>query len=417
MLKLLSIDDDPLIHKIVKKTLDRRFIISTASDGKAGVKAAVKECPNVILLDVEMPGMNGYEVSDYLKHTTATADIPIIFLSSLSNSRSRMLGYEAGGVDYLVKPFDPEELIAKLDAITALTQTNSSLKVQVKHATDTAFTAMKSSSELGLSIQFIEASYEVRDPQELANAFLQITSCLKLSCILMFQIGKEKLYFSSNGQKCSPLETEVVSTIFEKGTRFVDFGCRTQVNFPNVSLLVKNMPIGDMEAYGRYKDFLPSMLGVTDAKISALETEQNMKKQESTLIKAFSEVRETLLKFGEKLESNQDCATALLQTMLSEFEHDISTLELDHDHEAHFLKKIDVAVSSTKELVDNRELNNHMFKNVSKVLKTIADRQVALLAPLDIKPKTTIVPQPNVVNVDGVEENIDEDLSGNVELF
>jgi len=396
---------------MVQRSLDSNYIVTTASDGTEGIKVALKEKPDIILLDVEMPGMNGYETCDYLKQTTTTADIPIIFLSSLSNSRSKMLGYEAGGTDYLVKPFDASELIAKLNAITDLTQVSSKLKNQVEYATNTAFTAMKGSSELGLAIQYIESSYAIKDCASLAKSFLKITTSLKLNCTLMLQLAGERLYFTSNGEPCSPLETQVVSTLFEKGSRFVDFGCRTQINYPLVALLIKDMPIDDMEAYGRFKDFLPTMLGVTDAKINILETEVNQKNQSQLLIDAFSEVRKILTSYANTLEGNQSSAIELLQTMLTEMEHEVPDLGLDEDQEKHLMSKVDSTVISAQKLVDSSELNTGMFLTVTKLLEKIAEKQLSLISPF-----TNSEPS-NSLSIDGVEEDLDDGFTTEVELF
>ena len=410
ILKLLSIDDDPFVHRMVIRSLDNNYIVTTANNGDDGIITAQKEQPDIILLDVEMPGMNGYEVCDKLKQTTTTENIPIIFLSSLSNSRSKMLGYEAGGTDFLVKPFDTPELIAKLNAITNLTQASLKLKNQMEYATSTAFTAMKGSSELGLAIQYIESSYAIKDCASLAKSFLKITTSLKLNCTIMFQIAGERLYFTSNGDPCSPLETQVISTLFEKKDRFVDFGCRTQINYPLVALLIKDMPIDDMEAYGRFKDFLPTMLGVTDAKINILETEVNQKNQSQLLIDAFSEVRKILTSYANTLEGNQSSAIELLQTMLTEMEHEVPDLGLDEDQEKHLMSKVDSTVISAQKLVDSSELNTGMFLTVTKLLTKIADKQLSLITPLDNSESS------NSLSIDGIEDS-DDGFSVDVELF
>ena len=122
--KILSIDDDAFMHRIIKKELQYTYEVITANSGQVGIDMAIDELPDIILLDVEMPGMNGYEVCDKLKYHDATKSIPVIFLSSLSNIRSRMLGYEAGAADFLVKPFVGGELIAKLNSLVSLKKLN-----------------------------------------------------------------------------------------------------------------------------------------------------------------------------------------------------------------------------------------------------------------------------------------------------
>jgi len=116
--KVLIIDDDRFIQNTLKKSLFQSCEVRTADDGKAGQFLATTWNPDVILLDVEMPGQNGYEVCDELKRGEKTGEIPVVFLSSHSSTREKMLGFEVGGDDYLVKPCSKELLIAKIHILS-----------------------------------------------------------------------------------------------------------------------------------------------------------------------------------------------------------------------------------------------------------------------------------------------------------
>jgi DNA-binding response OmpR family regulator len=143
--RILVIDDDKFIQKVLVKSLRDDYDTEVASSGEQGIALAQRYKPHVILLDVEMPGQNGYEVCDSLKHEAVTCDIPVVFLSSHSSLRERMLGYEVGGQDYLVKPFELEELRAKLGKITGAQAENLSLRSSAASAQNTAMEAMTSS--------------------------------------------------------------------------------------------------------------------------------------------------------------------------------------------------------------------------------------------------------------------------------
>ncbi len=80
---ILAIDDDKFIQKVITKSLTSSSMsVRTANDGEPGIVAAINNKPDIILLDVEMPGINGYEVCDRLRNINETKDIPIVFLSS-----------------------------------------------------------------------------------------------------------------------------------------------------------------------------------------------------------------------------------------------------------------------------------------------------------------------------------------------
>ena len=113
--KILVIEDEPHISKLVKFILEKNgFEVLQAFVGQEGLEMAKKEKPNLIILDVMMPKMDGFEVARLLTNAKETKNIPIIMLSSAAQFKHKMMGIESGAVDYITKPFDNEELIAKV---------------------------------------------------------------------------------------------------------------------------------------------------------------------------------------------------------------------------------------------------------------------------------------------------------------
>jgi diguanylate cyclase (GGDEF)-like protein len=112
--EVLIIDDDPAIHRLVAAHLASwRTELCSALDGDAGVAMAVERKPDLVLLDVDMPGMNGHEVCRRLKSNPETRDIPVLFLTGAGSTNQKVLGLDMGAMDYITKPFDPFELRAR----------------------------------------------------------------------------------------------------------------------------------------------------------------------------------------------------------------------------------------------------------------------------------------------------------------
>lgn len=113
--KILVIEDEPHISKLVTFILEKQgFKVLQAFVGQEGLEMAKKEKPNLIVLDVMMPNMDGFEAAKRLTSMRETKDIPIIMLSSAAQFKHKMMGIEAGAVDYITKPFDKDELIEKV---------------------------------------------------------------------------------------------------------------------------------------------------------------------------------------------------------------------------------------------------------------------------------------------------------------
>jgi CheY-like chemotaxis protein len=117
--RVLLIEDDPDIQKMVRLSLTYQggHQVSTASGGVEGLQKAAAENPDLILLDVMMPEMDGYETCRRLKTEAGTRHIPVIFLSARAQQAEIQKGRELGAIGYLVKPFDPMMLSSQLEAI------------------------------------------------------------------------------------------------------------------------------------------------------------------------------------------------------------------------------------------------------------------------------------------------------------
>src|SRR6266496_4403036 len=109
--RVLVIDDEGPIRLLCRVNLEAAgMVVYEAEDGATGVEAARKERPDVILLDVMMPGMDGWEVFGELAQGERTATIPVVFLTARAELRDQARGLELGGVDYVTKPFNPLDL-------------------------------------------------------------------------------------------------------------------------------------------------------------------------------------------------------------------------------------------------------------------------------------------------------------------
>jgi DNA-binding response OmpR family regulator len=109
--RVLVIDDEPPIRLLCRVNLEAEGMeVLEAEDGSSGLDVAFEELPDVILLDVMMPGLDGWQVAEVLLTDERTRGIPIVFLTARAELRDRARGLDAGGVDYVTKPFNPVEL-------------------------------------------------------------------------------------------------------------------------------------------------------------------------------------------------------------------------------------------------------------------------------------------------------------------
>lgn len=130
--RLLLVDDDPdQLRLLVEALRGKHYRLSLAMDGMQGYDRAVSILPDLIVLDVRMPRVDGFALCRRLKANAATASIPVIFLSSASDVEQRLTGLGGGGVDYIVKPFDAQEVVARINIHLALSRNATQVPLPV----------------------------------------------------------------------------------------------------------------------------------------------------------------------------------------------------------------------------------------------------------------------------------------------
>ena len=130
-IKVLVVDDQPSNLRFLSKLLTAQgYQVYRAICGQLALNLAIAHCPDLILLDIRMPEMNGYEVCRTLKATAETEQIPVIFLSVLDEMNDKLQAFRVGGADYITKPFQVEEVLARIEKQVGLQKLQQQLKEQ-----------------------------------------------------------------------------------------------------------------------------------------------------------------------------------------------------------------------------------------------------------------------------------------------
>ena len=158
MKKILVVDDQPDNVFILQDRLEREgFEIITAYDGTSGIQKAEDEDPDIILLDVMMPGLSGFEVCKRLVNSDKTKDIPIILVTALTDATDLQKGLNAGAFDYVKKPFNRIELVARINSALRLKEANN-LVVEAEKLKTYAATVLTANHEIKQPLTLINLS-------------------------------------------------------------------------------------------------------------------------------------------------------------------------------------------------------------------------------------------------------------------
>ena len=121
MSRIIFADDDELIREVVRSVLSREgHVVGVVTDGNAAVRATVLKVPDLVIMDVMMPGLGGVEAVRQIRASASAHSVPILMLSGRRNEADVEIALRAGADDYLKKPFDPDQLLSRVDLLLTI---------------------------------------------------------------------------------------------------------------------------------------------------------------------------------------------------------------------------------------------------------------------------------------------------------
>ncbi len=266
------IDDEEINRDLLQGILEDNYQVECFSNGEDFLQKYSQTPAGIVILDVDMPGLDGLEVCRRLQDMESPS--PVIFVSSRASNEERLAGYTAGGYDYIVKPCDPQELLAKITLILKQKEQYQQLEEQRQEIFSGFMEAATSGGEQGVLLKFTVAVFETKSYQQLAELVLATMNELGGLTASVEINGEQPALTWASGGPCPPMEEEILSMLREKG-RIFKFGNRYQINESHARVLIKNMP-DEGNISGRMIDHVPLLLRIASARVIEIDTSFNL---------------------------------------------------------------------------------------------------------------------------------------------
>lgn len=338
--RIMIVDDSPELIHMLLEDLHNDFIVTAALSANEALQLlAENQLPDIVLLDVNMPGMNGYEACEHIKGDDLLAEVDVVFLTSNNSTEEMARGLAVGGADYLTKPYDPATLRTKLAHIRQLRERRFQLRADVRSANKLAMTVINEAGALGIVVHYMRASLRAESPQALMDSLLDALRSYGLNAIIYWRMG-ELMDCNATGEISSMLELEFIERLYGSEQRLHEIGDYLAVVKDHCVLLVKNMPL-DEHRRGSLMDNLLIILEGANAKLdyfagqrSLLEAKQRLVDDIIMgLVPALDEMRLRQISNKEKLISQiSDIGVGL--------EKELYTMHLTETQEAEIVSKV-----------------------------------------------------------------------------
>jgi len=370
---ILSIDDNPSNQKLIEAMLKADYDVHLASSGEEGLRQLEGLKPEVVLLDVDMPKMDGYEVCEKIREIHTMDEMPVMFVSALDKIPQRLRGYEVGGNDYMVKPIDIAEVRHKIRRLIDNKNQTETLQSSVQYSTQTAMSAMTYSGELGVLIEFFENAITSYDYETLAKHTLSACAKYDLSSSLQVRTGADLLEWSSGS--VSPLESQLLE-YGAQANRIVTHKDFMFFNAADVTLLLKKLPLDDADKVERIRDHVAIILKGLEAQLKIIHSRQERKMLRADAIETASKTGVRLIvemmdessKFSQRIEDGyEDLRVRIIETS--------ALNELDEDQEKAILDHLEVYANEMRNSLQFLDLLENSMEDLTQQLREIANME------------------------------------------
>lgn len=362
------VEDNPPQRMILSRLLESEYRVSAFETGEQFLANSTGF--DAILLDIEMPGLNGYDTCRALRLREECREIPVIFVSAHDTAPERVAAYEAGGDDFVTKPIAAHELRHKLKGMIQHRQRLSELAVQSSTAQQVAFTAMISMGDLGVVIDFLRHSTENRSYEAIADQLIAAMSAWGLQGVVQVRGATGHLDRCSAGNM-SPLQESVLDNMRNIG-RIFEFGSRAIINYEHVSLLIQNLPTDDPDKVGRLRDHLAVLAESADMRVAALDTVNDKKQQKIGIEVVLAEFRSTLQRISERVQNNRNSGQGHMLEALEHLSRTLRTLGLTEIQESYVDNLVKETLDETHQYFDKAQSLESEFSDVLNRLERLA---------------------------------------------
>ena len=369
---ILCVDDEPVNLVILEELLQSDYALNSVNSGEGCLQQVGIRRPDLILLDVNMPEMDGLETCERLKADTDTAQIPVIFVSALATQEELMAGYEAGGDDYITKPFSEEILQKKVQLLLA----SQLRKRELEKISDQAVQALKrnltNSEKLEMVVGFLHRCQHVSDLDELADNVFDCLREFDLDGSLLVEADDENRVWFSDGID-RPMEGQILESLRGQD-RVLSFGTRVAVNSDNATLLVRNLP-SDPEEIERLRQHLVIMIEGLDTRLQAIQAQMQVDSRREVLTRILEESREKLGAIEKRHQRQALVANEIMKALGNKLERSLLGVDLTRQQEKAMLEIIDSGASKIKSLCDEERERNDEFEAIIDDLSGMLEEQ------------------------------------------
>jgi CheY-like chemotaxis protein len=360
---IFNVDDVEASRLMIGSMFGHIFNVESFASGEACLERMAERMPDLFLLDVDMPGMDGFTLCRQIKGQFASSTVPVIFVSALDDLESQLSGYDAGGDDFIAKPFRFSELKHKVEVLRRIGEEKSTLQIQLEDSEFLANLVLSNLDEYAVLIKFLRSLNSCAGYRDVADAVLAMLQSYNLEGALQFKLPEFEITINLAGE-VSPLEASIINQVRCMGT-VATFKNRAAFNFERVSVLVNNMPLADPDRCGRLRDHLAIAIETVNAKLLALLVHQDNAETKTEIAALLQALGATVRIFGEKYEKARYRGSDTTRLLHADLDVSFAQLGMREEHEQSIKNIVQARVDELVNIFDFGAETEHALNDLS----------------------------------------------------
>jgi len=251
---IFVVEDDRTTRALLDAMLGEDYAVECFASAEACLGRLAERLPDLFLLDVGLPDIDGHELCRRIKTGAGGAKVPVVFISGHDGLDDILAGYDAGGQDYIVKPFDIAGLHRKIENLRRIDLDRRLLESQAQASDELVNLMLGNLDEYAVLIKFLRSLNECANTAGIVESVQRMLAAFRLEGAVQIRLRHFEKTWSQSGENW-PLEVAVMNHVRSLG-RIFEFKRRSVYNFERITVLVTNMPLADAEACGRLRDHL-----------------------------------------------------------------------------------------------------------------------------------------------------------------
>lgn len=361
---VLVVDDDPAVRTLLQTILAKEYAVQTAASGHAALQMLDEISPDLIVLDAEMPDLDGYETCRRIRESST---VPVIFVTSHTSLESQLEAFQAGANDLLAKPVSHDLFLIKAALAIQTHLSSQRLQLEKKSFESMATNLLSSVDETGILVRFLRSSIQCRSYYELSARLAEAARAQGMQCYGVIRSSSGNHYFRSEGEPTG-LEKEVLAKVSSMGESF-QFKTQLVVNCDHVSMIATNVPLDSLEKTSTFSNNLRQLAEAAES------LSENVEMRLESMARA-EQLQIALMGASQAVQMLQDQhrhmladTRMLLQELVQNIENSFSWLGATTDQEVAINNTMNQSVEKILELLSTRGQFENEFSSVLSALR------------------------------------------------